>query len=120
MNDMEEQEYKYKPSLCFRCEHRALHLEHAAMGNHYQPRCECGDIKCSKYSCYMFKPVGPVILGKDNKNDPRSVVGPSMLSARSHIISLAEGKLIVKGTEEQYVKYWLPSKPKCVKQEVKK
>ena len=55
--------------LCFRCEHRALF--HESNGN-YHPRCECGDKDSALVSCYMFKPISPLILRKTYK-DPRPI-----------------------------------------------
>ena len=52
---------KIKKSLCFRCEYRALFLETG-----YKPRLECGSVEDSKYICYMYKPVEPVVLEKSS------------------------------------------------------
>lgn len=69
-------------SLCFRCEHRALWHE---SNGEWKPRCECGDYKISKFTCYMYRPVKPVVLEKLDKKDRRSVFSPALFSARSCI-----------------------------------
>ena len=48
--------------LCYRCEHRA---EFLCNKGKRRPRHECGVIDTSKYSCYMYQPVKPVILKRD-------------------------------------------------------
>jgi hypothetical protein len=63
--------------MCFRCEHRARFLETKT----WQPRAECGDVDKSKHSCYMYKPVEPVIL-QVQKGDKRPVGGPALIAAR--------------------------------------
>ena len=68
--------------LCFRCEHRARYLE-----TNQRPRLECSLTDKSVYSCYMYRPVKPVILEK-NKNDRRYQLAPMMMSARSHVYRL--------------------------------
>ena len=67
-------------SLCFRCEWRAQFHE-----NKRRPRCECGDIESSKYSCYMYKPVEPLTLEKANK-DIQQVFLSGGTSAMPHLI----------------------------------
>jgi hypothetical protein len=49
--------------LCFRCEFRArfLEAEHEKRGSGHAPRYECGT-GSSVNSCYMFKPVQPLVL----------------------------------------------------------
>ena len=66
-----------KPSLglCFRCEHRARHLQDKT----YQPRCECGMTMCAVWSCYMYQPVKPLVLEKSDKRDPRPCWRPHSL-----------------------------------------
>jgi hypothetical protein len=59
------------------------------------PRCECGDIKSSKYSCYMYRPVCPVVLAK-NEGDDRPQFAGAMLSARSHAVRVARCDLRVR------------------------
>jgi hypothetical protein len=61
--------------LCFRCEHRAKFLEDG-----HAPRCECGDIKLSVSSCYMYIPVKPCITIPRDLERPR--FGPTFISAR--------------------------------------
>jgi len=52
-------------SLCYRCEHRVNFLE-----NKIASRCECGTIESSVCGCYMYEPVKPVVL-KKNEDDTR-------------------------------------------------
>jgi len=68
-------------SLCFRCNHRARFLE--AIGDKYQPRPrhECGDVKSSKWTCYMYEPTQPATL-KVNDGDERPAFAGPMISAR--------------------------------------
>lgn len=88
--------------LCFRCEHRANYLENGS-----QPRCECGDIKSSKYACYMYKPVRPVVLSPLNKEDKRPRFAGSFISKREKFERIAEGKIKVKIlNEDNVILYW--------------
>ena len=64
--------------LCYRCQHRVNFLENGS-----RPRYECGEIQSSKYICYMFKPIAPVVL-TPNEGDDRPIGGPTMISARVH------------------------------------
>ena len=61
--------------LCFRCEHRARHLEDRSNNKEHchQPRVECGMIETSKYICYMYQPCKPLALEPSNLDDPRPV-----------------------------------------------
>lgn len=74
--------------LCYRCEARAMFMETSEWKNNelkkrgYQPRMECGDITNSKYACYAYKPCRPVKVEPLDKNDPRPIFGPSMISSR--------------------------------------
>jgi len=68
---------KSNPSLCYRCEYRAQYLEEG-----HAPRCECGDIKGSKFSCYMYKPSLPVWTVPSNTDDERPRFGPALFAAR--------------------------------------
>ena len=54
--------------LCYRCEYRAQFLETGR-----RPRFECGEIEKSKYVCYMYRPVKPIVLKRSDaaKDDPR-------------------------------------------------
>jgi hypothetical protein len=87
--------------LCFRCEHRAQYLEQRG-----RPRYECGEIEQSKYGCYMYKPVIPVIL-KPSDNDPRPQFGPTMITSRSYFAGIAEGKLAVVRRGENSILHWV-------------
>ena len=73
--------------LCFRCEHRAKHLDSKKQ---YQPRCECGMIETSVCGCYMYQPVKPVVTGIMDGYDGRPRFGPSMICARECGVGVAE------------------------------
>lgn len=86
---------KNDTGLCFRCEHRARFLE---LG--FAPRCECGAIEQAVCSCYMYKPVLPVLL-RPNEGDRRPISGmPTMLSGRAHRVPLP---LAYWGCKDQWV-----------------
>lgn len=86
--------------LCYRCEYRALFHE---TGN--GPRCECQDPKSSVRSCYMYKPVKPVVLAP-NEGDSRPMFAGAMISCRSHFVRVAEGRIRGKGFDDGVVLYW--------------
>ena len=115
--------------LCHRCEHWAKFLE-----NNGRPRYECGDVvnkcfKCdvsgevenkncdfcngsgyslhSKSSCYMYQPIRPIVLAK-NENDDRPQFAGSMISARSHGVEIADFQLNVKQADNGNTLYWEP------------
>ena len=75
--------------MCFRCEHRAKHLEARAKGQHYQPRFECGDIESSKHGCYMFKPCYPLVT-EPGQGDRRPRFGPAMVAAREYAVRVMD------------------------------
>lgn len=105
-------------SLCYRCEHRARYLELNTRGNKGpRPRHQCGDIERSVISCYMYRPVKPVVLTKDPPDDLRPMFGPFMVSARSQFERLALSelkasidadllKLRASRTDDGVVLYW--------------
>jgi hypothetical protein len=98
-----------KEGLCFRCEWRARYYEEG-----HSPRCECGDIDSAVCSCYMYKPVTPVIL-KPNQNDNRPLIGTvgNMFSGRSHYISLIEPKYkMIMNEDGTYIIYVVPKIPR--------
>jgi hypothetical protein len=90
--------------LCMRCEHRAKFFETES-----GPRYECGNLKGSVYSCYMFTPVIPPILER-NKDDDRDMDLPDMLAPRSHIAEEeSEGYFELGGyflSTTKLIKYW--------------
>lgn len=99
-------------SMCFRCQHRVDCLEGASA-----PRCECDDFEHSKYTCYMFIPIKPVVLTKLDPSDKRPQFGPWTVAARSRYVgevteeefelALKQGnKTEAKGT----IVYWRPKK----------
>lgn len=83
--------------LCYRCEHRAAFHETGL-----RPRYECG-AGGTVTSCYMYKPVKPVIL-KKTKGDKRPQFGPAMISARSQGVGIADFELDLHRT----ILYWRP------------
>ena len=94
-------------SLCFRCNHRARNLE--TNGRH-QPRVECGDQDRSKWSCYMYQPVRPLVLERNDKGlkekDLRPLA-PGYFSTRFHPVKLADMELALESIDENtVVVYW--------------
>jgi hypothetical protein len=94
-----------KKGLCFRCEYRARFFEEG-----HGPRFECNQGNQAVYSCYMDKPVTPVIL-KLNDNEKRSRYGEvgAMLSGRSHHEGLIDPQYKLKEFEDgKYALYVVP------------
>jgi len=92
-----------KSGLCFRCEHRAKFLEKGI-----RPRYECGEIEDSKFSCYMFKPVKPVVTAKLGDDDRPKYAG-SLFSARSRFVEVAQDVgLEIEETDTGDYIYWAP------------
>ena len=90
-------------SLCYRCEHRAINKEDPDE----HPRYECGTDD-SVGSCYMYKPVKPVLLSP-NKGDDRPVFAGSLISARMRRVEMPEDLMELEGkeiSEGKYVLYW--------------
>lgn len=77
-----------RQGLCYRCEHRANFYE-TGEGS----RCECKSPEMSVNSCYMYRPVRPVVI-KRNDGDERPQFGLSIISARSHFVRLADEMII--------------------------
>lgn len=108
--ELKTEVHRDRGGLCFRCENRAAFFETGR-----RPRCECGDINSSKYSCYCFQPVKPPILAR-NANDNRPMFGGWMFSARSHRIDLPTRtnmvidahKIRVGNKRACYIPYWKP------------
>lgn len=98
-----------KNGLCFRCEHRARFFE-----NGRAPRCECGDINSSKYGCYMYRPVSPVILKRD-ENDSRPQFGPAFISSRSYYDGIFETKNQIINIDNKIGLFSIPENHKIVK-----
>lgn len=91
-------------SLCYRCEHRANFLERGS-----RPRHECGDITHSSGSCYMFKPVRPIVVAPSDKRDKRPWLGPPILSSRSKSLGVCdEVGLEAFPVGEGLCLYWSP------------
>jgi len=99
--------------ICQRCEYRAQYLETG-----HAPRAECGWLETSKYGCYMYKPVLPVVMQRDEYEDEitketgieRPSFGPWMFSARMHFVRLPEDEMELAGKEVDggIVAYWRP------------
>ena len=99
--------------LCFRCEWRALFLE-----KEMRPRYECGVIKEAKVSCYMFKPIQPVILAPLDRKDKRPRFAGAMISSREQVCGLAENFELGthKGNKkDEVILYWKPKDEKTKK-----
>lgn len=93
--------------LCFRCEHRALYFE---SGRIHRPRHECGDVETSKFSCYMYQPVKPVVLAK-MAGDRRPQFAGFMISARSKCVRIPDLMLDLKKYRDGALIYWVPMTP---------
>ena len=87
-------------SLCFRCERRAEFLEGGT-----RPRYECGEAGKSVSGCYMYRPVRPVVLGKDD--DIRPQFGPPIIASRSRYVGLADMELLVRVVPGGAVLHWV-------------
>ncbi len=97
--------------LCFRCDHRALHLETKGQ---WQPRCECGMTNTSVCSCYMFKPTRPIITGVAPGYENRPRFGPAMICARERGIEVVPSEDVelhvnIIDKKKAYL-YWVPKK----------
>lgn len=91
-------------SLCYRCEHRAKNKE--TKGQH-QPRYECGTDD-SVGSCYMFQPVKPIML-KRNEGDRRSIDAGWAFNARVHRVDIDNNILSLNVSvfpDENFIYYW--------------
>lgn len=93
--------------LCWRCEYRAQNFETGR-----QPRCECGDIKSAKYSCYMYRPVCPAVLAVDENDHRKDLVeqfAPWIIAPRSHIVRVPDNwEMRVYKEHDGSVAYWIP------------
>ena len=98
-----KKEIKHK-GLCFRCEYRARFLEFR-----HQPRCECGMVHSSVCSCYMYKPVAPLVLVKSDNKDKRPFLGPAFISSRASAVDIAEGDYCLAKTKKGTVVYFKPT-----------
>ena len=85
-----------KPSLCYRCEHRATFLERG-----HGPRYECHLANSSRAACYCYLPVRPCVLAKLNESDPRPA-GSGLFAARSRAVGVACCRVKAKGTSERW------------------
>jgi hypothetical protein len=104
-----------KGGICHRCEYRAQYLETG-----HAPRAECGWVDKSKYGCYMYKPVLPVVMERDEEEEEitkaygveRPSFGPAAFSARMHFVRLPEGEMELTGRKIDggLLVYWRPKK----------
>ena len=92
-----------KTGLCYRCEYRALYFEEG-----YGSRSECQQSGAAVGSCYMFKPVAPIVL-KRLKGDNRPALAAWMISARMERVQV-EPRLecVTKKTKKGLMPYWRP------------
>lgn len=99
---MEEAKGHRKYRLCYRCEHRARYHETGE-----RPRFECGDIGTAFISCYMYIPVKPFVIKKDD-GDKRDAFGPSFIAARCHAVDVADMTLKLEEQKDNaYMAYWV-------------
>lgn len=92
--------------LCFRCEWRAMYLEHGAGA-----RCECKEAYKSVGSCYAYRPVAPHIVVPE-KGEKRAILGPMMISGRVRAKRVAEGSYTAIKTKSGIIPYWIPKDEK--------
>jgi len=93
---------KGKHGLCWRCENRAKFHDTG-----YGPRCECGDVRSAKYSCYCYEPTRPLVLERD-KGERRSLFLGWMLSGRGHAVGVAVSKIRAYGQNGMALKWHEP------------
>jgi hypothetical protein len=101
----EERDRRRGACLCYRCEHRALNLETG-----WQPRMECGSAEGSRYACYMFKPVRPIVLAQHDPKDKRPFMGPPLISSRACALrAVRDGELRLRAEDKEdggMLVYW--------------
>jgi len=95
-------EIKLSLGLCFRCEHRARHLEEKS----HQPRHECGMTECAVRSCYMYQPVKPLVLAKSDKSDPRPMLTAPFFASRICAVRIASGRAVARKVGDGIVVSW--------------
>lgn len=95
--------------LCYRCEHRARHLEDPG----YQPRYECGNTSKAVWCCYMYRPVRPMVL-RSIAGDRRPFMGPSAVSSRmqGRVVKPEEIDLALERKRDGNLIYWTPTRQK--------
>jgi hypothetical protein len=109
-------------SLCFRCEHRAKFLEEG-----YGPRHECKDVETSKFICYCYQPVKPIVLkypdcgdaAYNKANRERDVSLPWCIAPRLQFDSVVDdsdykwvhcmGLVDANENDKYYYTYWRPT-----------
>ena len=67
--------------LCYRCEHRLRFLEYKQP----RPRYQCGTVEESVGSCYMFAPQRPIVVERNDEEDPRPL-SAGYMSCRYHMV----------------------------------
>ena len=76
--------------LCFRCEFRARYLEKKQeVGEATAPRFECHMVEQSVHSCYMFRPVKPLVIEKNDSEKQLPIdrpIGGGMIGSRIHAV----------------------------------
>lgn len=93
-----------KQGLCFRCEYRARFYETG-----HGPRYECQQPEITVCSCYMYKPVRPVITVPSDPKDKRPRHGPAIISSRERFEAVAEDmQLAIRQNGEESTLYWVP------------
>jgi len=101
--EAQEEDRATKAGLCWRCEHRARFHETG-----HRPRCECGDVTSSNWSCYMYRPVQPIVIQANDNVDPRPLGGPAFFSSRGHRVGMGDVKLVGRTTKQGLLQYWVP------------
>lgn len=119
MSEKNEEVVEKTRPLCFRCEWRARYLETG-----HGPRCECQAEKSAVWSCYMFRPCEPYVLGRTGAERKiwgakRPLTGPGMISARMSartaigdeaavLTSVPIKQAGARGDGEEVMLAWLP------------
>ena len=108
--------------LCYRCQHRLEYIESTEYGRENgkrvvrkegrKPRMECGILESSKHTCYMFKPIKPIVMdvaeSEKRLNIKRSPFAPALFAARSSFIREAKAsKMEAIGVKDGYVLRWI-------------
>lgn len=108
--------------LCYRCQHRLEYIESTEYEwvddkreikkEGRRPRLECGGIGTSKYICYMFQPIKPIIMNlADSEKElkiKRSPFDPPFMSARSKFIREADvDKMKATNVKDGYILEWV-------------
>ena len=109
-NEYKTDKNKYKPLLCYRCEHRIRFMEETYWDfkSPIRPRMECGNVGQGVHSCYMFEPIKPLII-QTNQGDQRPINAGWLINARSHVVELADFiKDMIVLKDKKFIIYWKP------------